>query len=575
MSVYQRKARFDDYIMQDYLGSGSSAEVWKVTDPDGGVLALKIFAPGSGLDDFGRTVFREEFEKTFDLHHPNILQALRYGDFDDKPFIIMPLSEKGSLMRELRRRMFIRKNEGKTFENLFSEQELVLIIHQLADALSYLQQHGIVHRDLKPDNMLIFGEGAEDRYVLTDFGISSRIRRTIQRQTRQQINTDSGMTPAYAAPELFRGQIHPLSDVFSLGISIYEMACGEIPAVMSGVGIGLAMINGATIEPLPGTYSVRFRELLDLCLQEVPDHRCSPDDLVEWTGHFLSKGGWPPIRRQAPQTPVEILAAGTPPVQDSEGMDADQAEELVEFLNRYGAPPSIDPERKGSQSMEKEGPATEGQAEGIKPVAANADESLNLPGGRPGVEEGSPAGVSWVRASLWAGGTLLIAVALFFGLSAHLREKAQARARHAWETGQLELATLEFSQLCARTGEAGYCRMDSLLTVLGERYEMTAFQSRRSRIRSVDNGLYGFISPDADMVIPPQFADAGGFNPHGFAWVAKDLPEGRRYGMVDTTGHTVIPIDYSEMTIDHDRVLLNRNEEYRFDQLKSKSNQPL
>lgn len=569
MSVYQRKARFDDYVMEEYLGSGSSAEVWKVSDPEGEMLALKIFAPGGGLDEFGRAVFREEFEKTFDLHHPNILQALRYGDFDDKPFIIMPLSEQGSLMRELRRRMFARKQQGLPFQDLFTEAELAAIIRQIAAALDYLQRHGIVHRDVKPDNMLVFEEEQGPRFALTDFGISTRIRRTIQRQTRQQINTDTGMTPAYAAPELFRGQMHASSDTFSLGISIYELACGEPPAVASGVGMGLAMLNGAAIPPLPGDYSLRFRQLLDLCLRADPEERCSAGDLVRWTTHFLAHGGWPAIVRQE-MAPENLPAEHAREESASREPEWNEDPQYLEFLQKYGgqppgftyeAPPATSP--KPAHAHRDAMGESEGQEyhEGDFP---QADDRPKVP-----EEADATSGISWRKVSLWAGGTLLVALALVWGLTGYLQKKAHARAIYAWETGQIELAALGFAQLCERTEEDRYCRMDSLLSNLRQHYDMTAFKSGRSRIRSLANGLYGFIDPEGRVIIPAEYPDAGGFNEHGFAWVARDLPDGRRYGMVDTGGRVVIPVRYSVMTFDTNSVVLDKEEILYFDQLKN------
>lgn len=564
MSVYQRKSKFDDYIMQDYLGSGSSAEVWKVTDTQGDVLALKIFAPGSGLDDFGRTVFREEFEKTFDLHHPNILQALRYGDYDDKPFITMPLSEEGSLMRELRRRMFARKNEGQLFENLFSEFELAVIIHQLANALVYLQDHGIVHRDVKPDNMLIFRDGTEARYVLTDFGISSRIRRTIQRQTRAQINTDSGMTPAYAAPELFRGQIHALSDVFSLGISIYELACGETPVVMSGVGIGLAMINGAVIEPLPGDYSSRFRAVLDMCLKESTDERCSPHDLMAWTHHFLTQGGWPAIER-APQ--VSDAAPHNPEYAAASLTEEDT--EFMHFMHKYSEQSAAAVSAAPTKNEPASSPVWDAPLQGTDtPTPASA----TFPQASPQTSPNSSTLTPKYRAKtgVWILGTLAIGLAMFFGLSAYLQERAYVQAQSAWQKGQLGLASLGFAQLCQRTGKSTFCHMDSLLREIGSRYEMTPFLCDRSRIRCLERGLYGFMDLRGEIVIEPQFIDAGGYNQYGFVWVAEDLPEGRRFGLIDTTGRVVLPIRHSQMIIEEDKIVISQDEVYSFEQLKSK-----
>ena len=306
MPIFQKKYQFDRYVLEEFLGSGSSAEVWKVSEIGSNVQwALKILAPGSGLDEYGQFVFREEFEKTLELHHPNILQAATMGEFQSQPYIIMPLSEKGSVMKQLRDRMMKQKQAGlNTFSNLFSENELAQMIFQISSAIAYLHSYGIIHKDVKPDNILIFGSDEHlDNYKLTDFGISTKIRKTIQKQSNQHLNTNSGMTPAYASPEVFKGDAHPASDIFSLAISIYELATGDIPAGSSGIGIGLAMLNGVKFPNLQGEYSVRFKQLIQKCCELSPSDRASAEDICKWSAHFLEKGFWPElISKQEPST---------------------------------------------------------------------------------------------------------------------------------------------------------------------------------------------------------------------------------------------------------------------------------
>jgi serine/threonine-protein kinase len=114
---------------------------------------------------------------------------------------------------------------------------------QLADALSYAHSHGIVHRDLKPANALIDSQG---NVFLTDFGIAKLLESASPRLTQ----TDAIMgTPAYISPEQAQG--HPVdqrSDIYSLGIILYEMVTGSVPFIAE---TPLAVLFKHISDPLP------------------------------------------------------------------------------------------------------------------------------------------------------------------------------------------------------------------------------------------------------------------------------------------------------------------------------------
>ena len=248
------------YTLLEKLGIGGYSEVWKATDNMAGemLVALKIFAPDKGLDQNGIQVFSKEYGLVFNLYHANLLKPSHYDIWDGSPYLVIPYCKNGSLY-------------GKIGE--MSETEVVSFIQQAADALDYLhsQPTPIIHQDIKPDNFLINDSG---NYLLSDFGISSRLRRTL---TRSIGNIGSSGTMAYLPPERFSEdkQILPAGDIFALGVTIYEILTGDLPFDEQG---GLRLRNGAGIPKLPSSFNPKLNDLVRSCLNADPALR--PDARV-------------------------------------------------------------------------------------------------------------------------------------------------------------------------------------------------------------------------------------------------------------------------------------------------------
>ena len=129
--AYQKGDIIDNYTLETQLGSGGFAEVWRVRDRYSQIWAMKIYASQTGLDSYGRTMFREEFEKTRNLRHTNVLHCVEFGESDGRPYLIMPLG-KSSLRLEMQKRLQERRQSGQPPDEIFSEEEIAQI---LADPL--------------------------------------------------------------------------------------------------------------------------------------------------------------------------------------------------------------------------------------------------------------------------------------------------------------------------------------------------------------------------------------------------------------------------------------------------------
>lgn len=216
------------------LGRGGMAEVYKADQPSlGRYVAIKVLHSHL-IDDedfIGR--FSREAKAIGRLRHPNIVQAFEFNGAGETYYLAMEYIDGPSLKDEIR----ARKAAGQPF-NL---KEIGRIFGALCSAIDYAHARNMVHRDLKPANVMINEEG---QIVLTDFGIARVVGATQYTQT----GALSG-TPAYMSPEQGRGERgDKRSDIYSLGIMLYEMVTGTVPF---DADTPFAVIMKHISEPLP------------------------------------------------------------------------------------------------------------------------------------------------------------------------------------------------------------------------------------------------------------------------------------------------------------------------------------
>lgn len=287
--------QFGHFKLLELIGEGGSAKIWKAEKENGHVVALKTFSPyGTMSEDQLKTLLRE-FKKIYDLDHPGIIDYLSYGEVEGIPFLEMALYE-GSLMSLLQDR--IHKTNSKP--PYFSEKEIAELLTQVGGGLNYLHEKKIIHQDIKPGNLLYkIDERGQIKIAITDFGISSRSNETILNTSKSQQNI--GLSPDYAAPEQFRGEVYTKSDVFSLAVSLYELIEGDTPT-KNNVGIGQA-INAGAASPSPPSVPSRIANFIKLCLNKNYKHRPSAKDAEEYGRFFLKERYWPIIKPIGPVPP--------------------------------------------------------------------------------------------------------------------------------------------------------------------------------------------------------------------------------------------------------------------------------
>lgn len=255
----------DRYTLKEFKDSGSFGEVWlahdEVLDCD---VAIKIYI---SLDPRGVEEFKSEYITTQGISHPNLLTTTYFDVWEQRPFLVMKYCAKGSSTALA----------GKT-----DEYVLWQFIHDVAAGLKYL--HGmpepIIHHDIKPDNILV---DDSDRFLITDFGISKKIRSTMRKQSKRAVG--AGAT-AYMGPERFDADPTPVkaSDIWSLGASIYELATGELP--FSGLGGGMQK-NGAEMPSLDNKWSKDMNMVMQSCLAKETWDRPTAQQLEEYADAII------------------------------------------------------------------------------------------------------------------------------------------------------------------------------------------------------------------------------------------------------------------------------------------------
>jgi serine/threonine protein kinase len=198
------------YRVDELIGRGGMAEVYRVWDIQRSVaLAMKMLREDLAEDRVFLRRFKREAQTLAKLQHPNIVRF--YGLEQDGPlaFMLMEYVEGTSLRREI-----------FDAQGGISLPRLLAIIRPVCAALHYAHQSGFVHCDIKPGNILI---DKQDHVLVSDFGIA--------RMTESATATMVGAgTPAYMSPEQARGENPtPQTDIYSLGIVIFEMLSGERP----------------------------------------------------------------------------------------------------------------------------------------------------------------------------------------------------------------------------------------------------------------------------------------------------------------------------------------------------------
>jgi serine/threonine protein kinase len=290
--------QFGRYRIEECLGQGAMGAVYKAHDSQlDRLVAIKI-PKFDAADTALLERFYREARAAATLSHASICPVFDVGEIDGTHYISMGYIEGKPLSA------FIRP------EKPLSEKQAVMIVRKLAVALDEAHGKGIVHRDLKPDNVMI---GPRSNPIIMDFGLARRSTGTDDIRV-----TQGGQmlgTPAYMSPEQVEGDVNlmgPRSDIYSLGVMLYEMLTGRLPYEGSIASVLAQIIKG---QPAPPT---QLRdglnpELQAICLKmmasELGDRYASMGDVARDLMAFI-KGQPTSVHDSIAAAPPTGLPAG-------------------------------------------------------------------------------------------------------------------------------------------------------------------------------------------------------------------------------------------------------------------------
>ncbi|HEC21898.1 MAG TPA: hypothetical protein ENI95_03155 [Chloroflexi bacterium] len=300
------------YEIVEFISSGGMAEVYKGYHPDlDRYVAIKIVGRHLQSDPVFNARFRREAKAIAQLRHPNIVQVYDFGAAEGGHYMVMEYVEGITLADLL--------DQVRAGERTLEMDDVIFIIRQIAAALDHAHKKGVIHRDVKPGNILITRSG---QAILTDFGLA-----LLRSRNAEDDSSGSAFgTPEYMAPEQISDSraAGPASDIYSLGVVLYEMVTGEVPfRADSVVDTALRHLNENAPDPrllnpdLPeGVAQVilkalaksprdRYRRAVQMAL-ELEQAYATPEE-VSATQELPSSG--PPTQQSVPTRVMERPAA--------------------------------------------------------------------------------------------------------------------------------------------------------------------------------------------------------------------------------------------------------------------------
>jgi serine/threonine protein kinase len=275
------------YRIKRQVGYGAMATVFLAQDIHlGREVTLKVFWPRLGDTQNFLRRFAREARVLAQMDHPNILPVYDYGEQGDLAYLVTPYMSGGTLKDVLSERKALPPSEATQ------------LVAQVLPALQYAHDRGLIHRDIKPGNLLFKGDGS---LVLADFGLVKVVEEAGQEQEQTLSETGQSIagTPEYMAPEQIQGKAEPASDIYALGIVLYEMVVGQRP--FTGDSLLNVLMKHASQTPRPPRernpyVSPQLQAVILKALEKEPHKRFArPADFLQALQQSSNPGSSPDI----------------------------------------------------------------------------------------------------------------------------------------------------------------------------------------------------------------------------------------------------------------------------------------
>ena len=280
-------------------------------------VAVKLLHSYIEEDPFLLERFHREAKVVASLRHPNIVQIFDFDTIDGHPYIVMEFL-RGPTLATYLRQMHQRKKR-------LPPNQVAHLLRGLTDAIDYAHSQGVIHRDIKPSNILLHNKTDEipldkplpndAEAIVTDFGLV----RVVDAASQTVSGLISG-TPAYMSPEQARGdQVDHRTDIYSLGVVLYEMLAGRVPFEADNTVTILHMHIHTPPPPIPGI-PAKVQAVMDRALQKNPDARYQSS--LEMAEDFSTSIGV--------ATPVEVARKPEPTIEKPTAIPVEKPPTLPE-----------------------------------------------------------------------------------------------------------------------------------------------------------------------------------------------------------------------------------------------------
>ena len=277
------------YLIKDKVGSGGMATVYRAQDQVlDRTVAIKIMLPQYAADATFAARFKQEAQAAAGLQSPYIVGIYDWGKDGDTYYIVMEYLRGTDL------------KSGIRSHGALDPKKVAQIGSQICAALSVAHKHEIIHRDIKPQNIMVLPDG---NIKVMDFGIA--------RAKNSHLTQDNNVlgTAHYVSPEQARGQeLGPTSDIYSLGVVMYECATGQVPFDgEDAISVAVKQMNELPVPPsqLNPAIDANLERIILRCMEKDPANRFqSADELRQALNAYLAG------RQVDVPEPTRVLAAG-------------------------------------------------------------------------------------------------------------------------------------------------------------------------------------------------------------------------------------------------------------------------
>lgn len=336
----------DRYEIVSKVGAGGMSDVYKAKDHIlGRIVAIKVLKQEFSEDRTFVSKFRSEAQSAAGLEHPNVVNIYDVGSEDGLYYIVMEYVEGITL------KTYVEKKGQLSFK------EAASIAIQVARGIEAAHNKEIIHRDIKPQNIIISTEG---KVKVTDFGIA-------RAASSNTISADVMGSVHYASPEQARnGFVDGRSDIYSLGIVMYEMVTGRVP-FDGDTTVAVAIQHLQEEMPEPTTYApelpISFAKIILKCAQKNPDRRyqtvaelltdlrramLNPDEDFVVIAPLVDNGKTKVISKEeldeiGKERKIDVVSISSPSETDEEDLDEDELEEDLEDLEDLDEEEPVNP----------------------------------------------------------------------------------------------------------------------------------------------------------------------------------------------------------------------------------------